>query len=114
MRSKLFVLFLAFGFFLSLGFKGTSQEVLCIHVDEKVAHFESDHIKPSDPPDEIHLKLLSDLTLKLSKIFVDFFWDVEEPPQFVIYAFHRRINLLQIPTSGGGPPQYLRTVRLLL
>ncbi len=113
MRSKLLPLLLALNILLVFSSKGFSQDVLCIHVHEKIVHVESESANLPVAKDEVHVKLLSDLTDKFFKISLDSVPIHEERflPFTVIYGSyrkglnHRREAVLLTP---------IKTVRLLI
>jgi len=71
MNRKLLSLFFVIGLLLSLSSKGFSHDILCVHVHGGVSHLETEHAQVPISGDEIHFKLITDITSKVFKISTD-------------------------------------------
>jgi len=113
MTGKILSFLLCLGFVLSLSTRSLSQDVLCIHIHEGFAHLENEHASFPTQKDEVHLKLLPDLSVKLFKVSLDI--NTESVKKITPASFS--VILKRKPfavRSFKSPPNPIRTIRLLI
>ena len=113
MRSKLLPLLLALSVLLTFSSKGFAQDVLCVHFHEKIVHVESEGDDLPMAKDELHVKLVSELTGKFFKISLD---SVPSPEERLLPLVTTHRSYAKIPSHRRQAVflNPIKTVRLLI
>jgi len=92
--------------------KGFSQEVLCVHLHDGKAHFESAHTSIPSESDELHVKLSSDFSAK--KFQSDPVADVGFCVSLKPSLYYKSGGKSKVPPFPSRVDSPVKTVRLLI